>query len=123
MSVVLVVEDDVFIREVAVMLVEDWGYTVIAAKDVESALKVLRSPQRIDLLFTDIYLKTAVFGGCDLAREAMAIHPHLRVLYTTGNSATEKLKAQFVVGSQFMRKPYTPHQLQSAFKSLLTASH
>ena len=122
MSVILVVEDEAFIREVAVMLVEDWGDTVLAASDVETALALLRSPQQIDVLFTDIYLKTAVFGGCDLAREAMLIRPNLRVLYTTGNSATDKLKALFVDGSQFIGKPYSPHQLEGSVRALLTAS-
>jgi CheY-like chemotaxis protein len=123
MSVVLVVEDEAFIREVAVMMAEDWGYTVLAASDVESALALLRSPHEIDVLFTDIYLKAAVFGGCDLAREAIKIRPNLRVLYTTGNSATEKLKALFVDGSQFIGKPYTPRQLEGSIKALVSASH
>ena len=122
MSVVLVVEDEAFIREVAVMMVEDWGYTVLAASDVETALELLRSPQAIDVLFTDIYLKAAVIGGCDLAREAMKIRPNLRVLYTTGNSATDTLKALFVEGSQFIGKPYTPNQLEGSVNALLSAS-
>lgn len=118
-SVILIVEDEVFIREIAVMLVEDWGDTVLSASDVEAALVVLRSPQPIDVLFTDIYLKNDVFGGCDLARAAMVLRPNLRVLYTTGNSATETLKALFVQGSHFIGKPYTPHQLQDSVEALL----
>ena len=120
MSIVLVVEDEAFIREVAVMMMEECGYTALAASDVETALVLLRSPQPINLLFTDIYLKAAVFGGCDLARDAMQIRPNLRVLYTTGNSATEGLKSLFVDGSHFIGKPYTPHQLQSSVKALLS---
>ena len=120
MSIVLVVEDEAFIREVAVMMIEECGYTALAASDVETALVLLRSPQPINLLFTDIYLKAAVFGGCDLARDAMQIRPDLRVLYTTGNSATDGLKSLFVDGSRFIGKPYTPHQLQSSVKALLT---
>ena len=120
MSIVLVVEDEAFIREVAVMMIEECGYTALAASDVETALVLLRSPQPINLLFTDIYLKAAVFGGCDLARDAMQIRPNLRVLYTTGNSATDGLKSLFVDGSRFIGKPYTPHQLQSSVKALLS---
>ena len=121
MCVILIVEDEVFIREIAVMLVEDWGDTVIAASDVEAALSVLRSSQHIDVLFTDIYLKAAMFGGCDLAREAIKIRPGLRVLYTTGNTATEKLKALFVDGAHFIGKPYTSHQLQGSVEALLAS--
>jgi CheY-like chemotaxis protein len=121
MSVVLIVEDEVFIREIAVMLVEDWGDEALAVSDVDEALVLLRSPQPIDVLFTDIYLKSLVFGGCDLALEAMKLRPNLRVLYTTGNSATDKLKALFVEGSRFIGKPYSPTQLQSSVEALLAA--
>jgi CheY-like chemotaxis protein len=121
MAVILVVEDDVFIREIAEMMIQDWGHRTLSASDVDEALSLLRSPQHIDALFTDIYLKTAVLGGCELARQAIALRPKLRVLYTTGNSVTDKMKALFVKGTHFLRKPYTPDQLQDSVKGMLAA--
>ena len=121
MAVILIVEDDVFIREIAEMMIQDWGHHTLLASDVDEALSHLRSPQHIDALFTDIYLKTAVLGGCDLAHQAIKLRPNLRVLYTTGNSVTEKMKALFVEGTHFLRKPYTPHQLQNSVENLLAA--
>jgi CheY-like chemotaxis protein len=121
MAVVLIVEDNAFICEVAGMLIQDWGHHPLLASDVDEALALLRSPQQIDILFTDIYLKTAVLGGCDLARQAIELRPDLRVLYTTGNSVTDKLKALFVDGARFLRKPYTHHQLQHSVEDLLAA--
>jgi CheY-like chemotaxis protein len=91
------------------------------ASDVDEALSLLRSPQHIDALFTDIYLKKAVLGGCELAHQAIKLWPKLRVLYTTGNSITDKMKALFVEGSHFLPKPYTQHQLQNAVEELLAA--
>jgi CheY-like chemotaxis protein len=119
MAVILVVEDDVFIREVAEMMIRDWGHDTLSASDVDEALSFLRSAQHIDALFTDIYLKTSVLGGCDLAHQAIELRPKLRVLYTTGNVVTDKMKALFVKGTQFLRKPYTQHQLQDCFTALL----
>jgi len=49
-------------------------------------------------LFTDIYLKAAVHGGCDLALQTVALRPNLRVLYTTGNNITDKMKALKALG-------------------------
>jgi CheY-like chemotaxis protein len=121
MAVILIVEDDVFIREVAEMMIQSWGHRTLLASDVNEALSLLRSPQRIDALFTDIYLKTEVLGGCDLARQAIKLRPNLRVLYTTGNSVTDKLKTLFVEGTHFLRKPYTQHQLQNSVADLLAA--
>ena len=121
MAVILIVEDDVFIREIAEMMIQDWGHHTLSASDVDEALAVLRSPQHIDALFTDIYLKTAVLGGCELAHQAIMLRPTLRVLYTTGNSITEKMKALFTVSAHFLGKPYTQYQLQDSVKELVAA--
>jgi CheY-like chemotaxis protein len=121
MAVILIVEDDVFIREIAELMIEDWGHNALSASDIDEALSLLRSPQHIDALFTDIYLKTAVLGGCELAHQAIKLRPKLRVLYTTGNPVTDKIKALFVEGAQFLLKPYTQHQLQDSFAALLAA--
>lgn len=121
MAVILIVEDDVFIREIAEMTIQDAGYQTLLASDVDEALSLLRSTQQIDALFTDIYLKKAVLGGCDLAHQAIALRPNLPVLYTTGNIITEKMKALFVVGTQCLLKPYTQLQLKSSIDGLLLA--
>ena len=73
MAVILIVEDEIFVRELAGMFLQDWGHSALFAGSVEEALQVLKSAATIDALFTDIYLKKAVYGGCDLAREAMML--------------------------------------------------
>ena len=121
MAVILVVEDDVFIRQIAEMMMQDWGHEVLSAGDPDEALAILRSGQHIDALFTDIYLGNSVLGGCELAHQAIALRPDLRVLYTTGNLVTEKMKALFVAGTQFLRKPYTQYQLHDSVAAMLAA--
>ncbi len=118
MAVILIVEDDVFIRE---MIIQDWGHDTLSASDVDEALLVLRSPQQIDALFTDIYLKKAVLGGYELAHQAIKLRLNLRVLYTTGNAINDKMKAMFVEGAHFLQKPYTQIQLQNSVEVLLAA--
>jgi CheY-like chemotaxis protein len=119
MANILIVEDDVFIRGLADMMIQDWGHHTLLAGDVNEAISLLRSPQAIDALFTDIYLKKDVLGGCDVAREGITLRPEMRVLYTTGNAVTEKMKAMFVNGRHFLRKPYTEMQLQHSVESML----
>jgi CheY-like chemotaxis protein len=121
MAVILVVEDDVFIRQAAEMMIQDWGHDILSASDANEALIFLRSAQHIDALFTDLYLKQSVVGGCELARQAVELRPKLRVLYTTGNFVTDKMKALFVEGMQCLRKPYTQHQLEDCVAVLLAA--
>lgn len=119
MAVILVVEDDALIRMVAEMMIQDWGHATLSASDEGEALAILRSPQRVDAMFTDIYLKGAVLGGCDLANQAVALRPELRVLYTTGNSLTDKMRALFVVGTHCLGKPYSQQQLQDSVAEML----
>ena len=121
MAVILIVEDEFFIREVADMMIQDFGHQTLTASDVDEALTFLRSPQHIDGLFTDVYLKNVVHGGCDIAHQAIVLRPNLSVLYTTGNILTEKMKSMLVEGAHFLRKPYTHHQLQRSVEGLLAA--
>ena len=102
-------------------MIQDWGHQTLLASDVEEALSLLRSPRHIDALFTDVYLKNSVLGGCELAHQAIQLRPKLRLLYTTGNIVTEKMKALFVGGAKFLRKPYTPDELQESLAGLLAA--
>ena len=69
MAVIFVVEDDVFTRQIAEMMIQDWGHDTLSASDADEALSFLRSAQPIDALFTDIYLKDSVLGGCELAHQ------------------------------------------------------
>lgn len=121
MAVILIVEDELFTRELAGICIGEWGHAVLFAGSVEEGLHLLKSDTPIDALFTDIYLKAAVFGGCDLAQQAMVLRPGLRVLYTTGNSANADLKSLFVTGSHFLGKPYTPKQLHASVNDMLEA--
>jgi CheY-like chemotaxis protein len=121
MAVILIVEDDMFLRDDAEMMIQDWGHDTLSASDVGEALSLLHSPQQIDALFTDVYLKTAVLGGYELAHKAIKLRLNLPVLYTTGNTINDKTKALFVEGAHFLQKPYTQHQLQNSVEKLLAA--
>jgi CheY-like chemotaxis protein len=121
MAVILVVEDDVFIREMAASMIQDWGHQVLSACDVPEALAHIRSGSNIDALFTDIYLKAEIHGGCDVAREAIWLRPRVRVLYTTANRVTDKLRTLFTAGAHFLPKPYTEEQLGASVQNLLAA--
>jgi len=121
MAVVLLVEDDAFIRELAAELIQEFGHHTHSASDMDEALLFLRSGQHVDALVGDIRLKTASLGGLELARQAIRLRPQLRVLYTTGSSIN-KFSDLFVDGAHFLRKPYTQSQLQTSIEQLLEAS-
>ena len=58
MAVVLIVEDDFFIRELAEMTIQEFGHQTLSAGDMDEALLLLRSPRHIDALIADIRLRT-----------------------------------------------------------------
>jgi CheY-like chemotaxis protein len=119
MAVILIVEDDAFLRDDAETMIQSLGHDILSASDVDEALSYLRSSRPIDALFTDIYLKKAVLGGCELAHQAIKLRLNLRVLYATGNTVNDKMKTLFVEGAHYLQKPYTRFQLQSSVEVLL----
>lgn len=119
MATILVVEDDALIREVAETMISSWGHRVFSAGDADEALSHLNAPGDIHALFTDVYLKKAVHGGFDLARQAIRIRLKLRVLYATGHLVTDELKVQFVDGASYLRKPYTERELRDSVEHLV----
>jgi CheY-like chemotaxis protein len=121
MALILIVEDEMIVRLVAEMTLRGQGYKTLSAGGVDKALSLLRSPEPIDALFTDIYLKAAPLGGCTLAHQAMQLRPDLRVLYTTGNAATAQMKSMFVESAHFLPKPYSDEQLRNSMQVLFAA--
>jgi DNA-binding NtrC family response regulator len=121
-ATILIVEDDVFIRDIAVLVIDDLGHRTLPACNMDEAFSVLGFPEPIDALFTDIRLNSAALGGFELAHQAIKLRPQLRVLYTTGSSITDKMTALFVRGAHFLEKPYTQHQLQNSVEEMLAAS-
>ena len=119
MALILVVEDDVFIRQNAEWIIEDLGHRALLADDLASALLHLSAAEHIDALFVDIRLAALAFGGYDVANQAVDIRPGLRVLYTSGSPLTTEMTELFVGGSQFLQKPYSSKQLEFSVGELL----
>ena len=121
MAIILVVEDDLLIRELIEMTLQGWGHDVVLASDTEEALEVLRSNQPLDMLFTDLSLKSAMNGGLDVAQQALVLRATLGVLYATGNAMTREMRARFVEGADCLTKPYTERQLRHSIDRVLAA--
>jgi CheY-like chemotaxis protein len=120
-ALVLIVDDEYFVRQVAISLVEEWGHIVLSADGVANAMLQLSSSAQIDALITDVRLNAAVQGGFELARQARRLRPNLPVLFVSGLPLTEATTALLVDGSRFLDKPYSPDQLQNAVQTLLAA--
>ena len=118
---VLLVEDDDLIRFLTAEKLRSLGYSVIAASDGPSALDIIRSSQRVDILFTDIVLKGGM-NGSKLAVLAVAQCPGLKVLFTSGeiDPGTIRLAALQQVPN-FLAKPYRCSDLADKIASILNS--
>jgi CheY-like chemotaxis protein len=114
MSTVLLVEDELLVRELASEDLGDAGFQVTAASDGDEALGYLREGRRFDLLFTDIRMPGAT-DGWELAREARLMIPNLRVIYATGLGDAGDDLAE---GECYVRKPYNLKDLRQALDTL-----
>ena len=119
MAVVLMVEDDEQVRVLAESVLQEAGHTVIAATGIDGAAALLQDDQSIDVLFIDLTLGGDPEAGLRVAQEAKSARPKLSVLYTTGASVNEGMKALFVEPFLFLPKPYTVEQLTKSILFLL----
>ena len=119
MALILIVEDEMFIRQNAEWMMEDLGHTTLVACDLDEALVHLSASAPIDALFVDMRLSTLAFGGYAVANQGVAMQPDIRVLYTSGTPLTADMKDQFVPGGRFLQKPYSPEELGISMEQLL----
>jgi PAS domain S-box-containing protein len=82
-EVVMVVDDEPTVRMLIVEVLEEAGFTAIEADDGPSAMKILQSDVRIDLLITDVGLPGGM-NGRQVADAARVARPALKVLFVTG---------------------------------------
>ena len=118
-EIVLVVEDDPFVRSYAVMSLESLGYKVISAVDGKGALQTLAVTPHVDLLFTDVVMPGGV-NGWELAGLARKERPELHGLLTSGY-ALETLAANGHVrqGALILEKPYRKAELARLVREAL----
>ena len=115
---VLVVEDEPEVLEIAVELFHALGYSVLTATDGAAALDVLKRPDSIDVLFTDVVMPAGI-NGLDLAREACRLRPDLQVILASGYPipATSPQLAG-LANTAFITKPYRWSELAERLKTL-----
>ena len=80
---ILVVDDEPEVRQSTALLLEALDFRVLEAADGADARAILESDPGVDLLFVDVILSGGV-NGAELARDAVAARPGLRVLLTSG---------------------------------------
>jgi DNA-binding NtrC family response regulator len=110
---VLLVDDDVDVREVLTAILSKPFNLLVAAHGTE-AMSIIVDWQ-VDLLLTDIVMPG--MNGFDLADRAIALRPGLRVIYMTGYS--DQAHSTRPKYGKVIRKPFRPVQMVSEIQSAL----
>lgn len=119
-GLVLVVEDDNNVREIAVESLENSGFTVISAANADEGLALTRSHDEIKLVFSDVIMPGRM-SGIDMAEKILGDRPMLPILLATGyaeqSSKDRLLDNDNVV---IISKPYDTQTLPRLVSSMIT---
>jgi two-component system cell cycle sensor histidine kinase/response regulator CckA len=119
-EVILLVEDEPIVREMARYTLEDGGYRVIEAADGREALNLWdRRSAEIDLVVTDMVMPNGISGGA-LARTLQAHNPNLHVVCSSGYTP-EYIERDLPQNGNitFLAKPYLPNRLLETVRRCL----
>jgi PAS domain S-box-containing protein len=118
---ILVVEDDLMVRNFVITQLHALGYKTVAAADSRAALALVDSGQPFDLLFTDVVMPGGMTGR-QLAEEVNKRRPGTKVLYTSGYTANAIVHhGRLDEGVMLLSKPYRSSQLARMVRLALGA--
>jgi PAS domain S-box-containing protein len=116
---VVVVEDDPAVRMLVLDLLKELGYSAHEAADAKSALPLLESDMRVDLLVTDVGLPG--MNGRQLAEIARQNRPGLKVLFMTGYAQKAAERQGFLEdGMDMVAKPFSIELLASKIRTMIS---
>jgi CheY-like chemotaxis protein len=116
---VLLVEDELLVRQLTHEILRRSGYHVLEAADGADALRLLRDhADRIDLLLTDVVMPG--MSGYELVERARPLRPDMRILFVSGYSEEAITRQrQLATDVELLAKPFTPGVLTAKIRQLL----
>ncbi|KRP66842.1 response regulator [Pseudomonas orientalis] len=117
---VLIVEDDPAVRVLVSAVLKELGYAFVEAGDATTAVPIIESDQRIDLLISDVGLPG--MNGRQLAEIGRQLRPELKVLFITGYAEHAAVRGGFLdPGMQLITKPFTFDLLTAKVREMIRA--
>lgn len=116
MAKILIVDDDLHIRELLHLFLSNEGFEIYEAVDGLDALKQLESIQ-VDLVVLDIMMPN--MDGWELCQEIRAFYDLPILMLTAKRETSEKLKGFAMGTDDYLAKPFEPLELVARVKALL----
>jgi two-component system, cell cycle sensor histidine kinase and response regulator CckA len=118
---ILLVEDEMFVRDVACEYLESEGYAVLSARTGKEALQLFEQNGPFDLLLTDVVMPG--INGRDLSKMLTALHPQLKTIFMSGYSEHSALHFEGDDAKRpFIAKPFTLESLSHVVKAVIGSS-
>jgi two-component system cell cycle sensor histidine kinase/response regulator CckA len=116
---ILIVEDELALRELTCLLLQEAGYTVLESSGVEDAIATAKdSHRKIDLLLTDIVMPR--MDGRELANQLVGLRPNLKILYMSGYTDDVIVnRGALTQGTMLVQKPFTKSTLLQKVRETL----
>ncbi|MEA1996451.1 MAG: sigma-54 dependent transcriptional regulator [Gemmatimonadota bacterium] len=119
MPSILVVEDNLSMREGLEITIEKMGLAVSSACDSQGALELL-GDRRFDLMITDY--KLPGMNGLELFMQARSLNPEIDVIIITAfGSVSLAVEAMQLGAADFLTKPFSPDELRVKLEKVLSA--
>jgi DNA-binding response OmpR family regulator len=121
-ELILIVEDEAEIAELASAMLADEGYQVILARTGFEALRIYQQiSTKIGLVILDYFLP--VMDGDAVFEELCILNPNVAVVLSSGFGEQSKLGSMLACGLRgFIPKPYTREKLLAQVRSTLDAA-
>ncbi len=114
--VVVIAEDEVLLRTIAVDVLEEAGFRTFEAENARAALDICKScPEAIDVLFTDIRMPGPM-DGLELAHRVRERWPWIVIIIASGNIFVGR--DQLPEGARFLPKPYDMHRILDIIRQM-----
>ena len=116
---ILLVEDEPTLLELSKLLLETQGYRVLAAGTPGEAIRLAgENTGEIHLIMTDVVMPE--MNGRDLAKNLLALYPHLKCLFTSGYTANVIAHHGVLDENvQFIQKPFSRKDLAAKVREAL----
>ena len=115
-TVILLVEDEVLVRNLVQLMLRNEGYAVLSAKDGQEALELSEAfKDPIHLLLTDVRMPR--LDGVMLKELIRAQRPDVRVIVMSGETANTIAVEN--TPDAFLRKPFIPPTLLKCVQRVL----
>jgi PAS domain S-box-containing protein len=122
-DIILLAEDDDDARALVKEILEEFGYSVMEARDGQEAVEIFKNnSDKLDLMILDVIMPK--LKGREVYDAVMAIDPKMKILFCSGYSKELVItQGGLLQEMNYLAKPFTPKELLMKIREVLDDGH